>query len=208
MTQWLRPLATIGGLAALLSLLVRSSRHFPVPTSAELRFADPAMVATGLLRLLAIGLTAYLLATMVIAVVARLSGSVRLIHLSVLITPEVLRRVAGVALSASLATSATPAHADDDIPILRRPMATTTVPELSTSAAPAAAVTASTALLYTVRPGDSFWSIAERHCAPTSAAADLHRYWTTLVDLNRNRLIDPGNPDLISPGQELELPEN
>jgi nucleoid-associated protein YgaU len=32
------------------------------------------------------------------------------------------------------------------------------------------------------------------------------RYWRRLIDANRDRLVDPGNPDLLLPGQELVLP--
>jgi hypothetical protein len=32
------------------------------------------------------------------------------------------------------------------------------------------------------------------------------RYWRRLIDTNRDRLVDPGNPDLLVPGQELVLP--
>ena len=32
-------------------------------------------------------------------------------------------------------------------------------------------------------------------------------YWWRLVEANRGRLLDPGNPDLLVPGQELVLPD-
>jgi hypothetical protein len=60
---------------------------------------------------------------------------------------------------------------------------------------------------YAVRPGDSFWSIAERVEAgrlgrrPTDA--ETGRYWQTLVAANRHRV---SNPDLIFPGQVVDLP--
>jgi nucleoid-associated protein YgaU len=52
-----------------------------------------------------------------------------------------------------------------------------------------------------VRPGDSFWSIAE-----DEAEGDVASYWRALIDANRDRLVDPGNPDLLYPEQVLRLP--
>jgi nucleoid-associated protein YgaU len=52
-----------------------------------------------------------------------------------------------------------------------------------------------------VRPGDSFWSIAEEE-----ADGDVVSYWRALIDANRDRLVDPGNPDLLYPEQVLRLP--
>ena len=62
----------------------------------------------------------------------------------------------------------------------------------------------------TVAPGDNLWVIAER-----SLAGALHRhpsihetapYWLQVVDANRSRLTDPGNPDLVLPGQVIAMP--
>jgi hypothetical protein len=53
-----------------------------------------------------------------------------------------------------------------------------------------------------VRPGDSFWSIAEDHADRTDVAA----YWRDLIAANRDRLVDRSNPDLLYPAQVLRLP--
>jgi nucleoid-associated protein YgaU len=62
---------------------------------------------------------------------------------------------------------------------------------------------------WTVAPGDSFWSIAHEVVAERSAGAaaegEVLRYWRTLVDANRHRLVG-GDPDVIFPGQRLVLP--
>lgn len=64
--------------------------------------------------------------------------------------------------------------------------------------------------VHVVEPGEYFWSIAE--AVFTSSGIDhpdemeLSRYWLSLIDANRARLVDPGNPDLIMPGQNLVLP--
>ena len=64
--------------------------------------------------------------------------------------------------------------------------------------------------VWVVAPGDSLWSIAED---VTSSAAgtppserDLSRYWRRLVQANRANLVDPDNPDLLLPGQQIVVP--
>ena len=61
-----------------------------------------------------------------------------------------------------------------------------------------------------VEPGHSFWSIAEGvlaeawHRPPTDG--EVVPYWRTLIEANRDRLRDPGNPHLLFPGQVLVVP--
>lgn len=63
---------------------------------------------------------------------------------------------------------------------------------------------------WTVAPGESLWTIAEElladswRRAPSDAETDP--YWRLLVERNRARLADPGDADLIHPGQVLEVP--
>ena len=57
-----------------------------------------------------------------------------------------------------------------------------------------------------VAPGDSFWSLAVEAVAASSRPATVDAYWRRLVELNRPRLVDPANPDLLYPGQVLVLP--
>ena len=63
---------------------------------------------------------------------------------------------------------------------------------------------------WVVGPGDSLWSIAEDVLASPGGdppgERDVGRYWRRLIDANRAGLVDPGNPDLLLPGQELVLP--
>jgi LysM domain len=81
------------------------------------------------------------------------------------------------------------------------------------SRSPPARATLDTAAVppsWTVEAGDSFWSIAAETVAPTGNASNDRRvigYWRRLVEANRGRLLDPGNPDLLVPGQELVLPD-
>lgn len=62
---------------------------------------------------------------------------------------------------------------------------------------------------WTVGPGDHLWSIAEAVVTAHDATAserEVARYWRLLVDANRRMLVDPDDPDLILPGQVVELP--
>ena len=89
----------------------------------------------------------------------------------------------------------------------------TTAPELPptdvavTVTVPVEVVDSSTWL---VQPGDHLWSIAERTLAGAWARsvsdAEVAPYWRDLIELNRARLADPSNPDLIFPGQTFVLP--
>lgn len=59
-------------------------------------------------------------------------------------------------------------------------------------------------------PGDHLWSIAAETIADELAddptEDQITRYWLAVVEVNRDRLVDPANPDLILPGQEFVLP--
>ncbi len=57
-----------------------------------------------------------------------------------------------------------------------------------------------------VRPGDNFWAIARQTIDDIDPRPDLTAHWLALIELNRDRLPDPGNPDLIVPGMVLRLP--
>jgi len=57
---------------------------------------------------------------------------------------------------------------------------------------------------WVVKPGEHFWSIARS--TRDRAAGSLHDHWLALIELNRDRLPDPCNPDLVHPGTELLLP--
>jgi len=64
---------------------------------------------------------------------------------------------------------------------------------------------------HTVAVGDSFWSIAEHQVTirlgRTPTDADVLEPWLALIDANRDRLLDPDDPDLLHPGQILRLPD-
>jgi hypothetical protein len=111
-------------------------------------------------------------------------------------------------LAPALAPSPTlpPISAPADAPTMQSP-APVTMRALDPMAPPAAGSPGST---WVVAPGDTLWHVAERVVAdrtgrraePTDTLAELDR----LVAANADRLVVPGNPDLVFPGQELRLP--
>lgn len=65
---------------------------------------------------------------------------------------------------------------------------------------------------YVVRPGDNLWTIAEQQLAKATGRpvhdlnpGEVRSYWLRVVDAN-NDLIRSKNPDLIRPGEQLDLP--
>lgn len=63
--------------------------------------------------------------------------------------------------------------------------------------------------IWTVEPGDSFWTIAASHLAEVrgepGSDAEIARYWRSLVDANSDILVVPGNVDLLFAGQVVTL---
>ena len=74
---------------------------------------------------------------------------------------------------------------------------------------PARRRTATGPVTYTVASGDRLWSIARRRlAAATDGQPDqgaVARYWLRVVDANRHH-IRSGDPDLIFPGEVIDLP--
>jgi hypothetical protein len=64
--------------------------------------------------------------------------------------------------------------------------------------------------LVTLVEGDHLWAVAERHLAGLHGGdvSDevVGDYWRRLIDVNRGRLVDPDDPDLVFPGQRFVLP--
>jgi hypothetical protein len=59
-------------------------------------------------------------------------------------------------------------------------------------------------------PGDHLWHVAESALATSwgraPSDAEVAPYWEQVIEANRERLVDPGNPDLILPGQGIVVP--
>lgn len=62
----------------------------------------------------------------------------------------------------------------------------------------------------TLEAGDHLWEVAEAavgaHLGRAASVAEVRPYWQSLVDLNRDVLVDPANPSLVFAGQVLRLP--
>ena len=93
------------------------------------------------------------------------------------------------------------------------PIAPSPAPPPATAPSPEPAPSASTVgASYVVGPGDSLWSIAATHLARRTGRApadvadvEVAPYWVAVVAANRDRL-QSGDPNLIYPGEALELP--
>ncbi len=61
-----------------------------------------------------------------------------------------------------------------------------------------------------VEPGDNFWSLAEAQLAAATGEeptdVETAPYWQDMIEANEDRLVQPGNPNLIVPGQALCIP--
>lgn len=96
----------------------------------------------------------------------------------------------------------------------RPPSSTTTSSVAPQSIAPAATVPEEPEepeeKEHTVVEGDNFWRIAEarvqQRIGRAPSDAEVRDYWLELIELNASQLVEPGNPNLLLPGQVLALP--
>lgn len=77
---------------------------------------------------------------------------------------------------------------------VRVPVAVSSAPETPGSAA-----------TIVVSKGDHLWKISARHLGPDADDANITPYWVEVVEVNTPRLRS-GDPDLIFPGEVVELP--
>ncbi len=56
-----------------------------------------------------------------------------------------------------------------------------------------------------VETGDHLWLISARHLGEDATSGDIAPYWRQVVDVNTPRLRS-GDPNLIYPGEVVELP--
>jgi hypothetical protein len=194
---------------------------------------SPTMLAFCALRLAAMGLAGYLLATTLAGLVARMVGraqwSAAVDAISPLLVRRLLQGAAGLTVAATVTTTqaaawaapGVPAGPASSTPIMRRlppdpPTTTATAPPAPTPPAPAPPPPATAAsaearpATWVIRPGDNLWSVAEatlvRVWGRVPSDAEVDDYWTRLIAVNRVRLAHGDDPDLVFPGQVFELP--
>ncbi|MDZ4826681.1 MAG: hypothetical protein SGJ13_09495 [Actinomycetota bacterium] len=123
-------------------------------------------------------------------------------------SPAVVRRLAGVACSASVVLAPQVAHAADrppvavvvaDEPVVRAPHAE------PTPAPTAPPVPVPAARTHVVQSGENLWQIARAELGATADTQAVTRYWHAVIDANRTTLRS-GNPSLIFPGEAVVLP--
>ncbi|MGH8933573.1 MAG: LysM peptidoglycan-binding domain-containing protein [Egibacteraceae bacterium] len=198
------------------------------------RGREPLSVAFAILRLVGLAVAWYLLGVTTIGILARVLRWVRLVELADILTVawvrNLLQSALGLGLATAAVTGATLGHRPVEMdrpratiaaavptssmqfesevePEVARPLPPALVPD---SLAPVLGAPQSSADTYLVKPGDHFWTIAEQVLAQSWGRAvtedEIMPFWQQLVEVNRSGLIDPGNPDLILPGQYLTIP--
>jgi hypothetical protein len=207
----MRPWAGVGralGWFAALGLARMYFESLPAPTGPA---AEPETLALLLVRLLAQAVWWYLVAVTAVTSLAHVLGLVRGRRVRSLPLPggaSILRVLTGLGLGLSAVASAEPVSAQPSPPILQREPID--VPPSPPPPEPVPPPPAEHPATHTVVAGESFWSIAEGEVArrlgrpPTDP--DVAPYWLRLIDANRDRLVDPAEPDLLHPGQTLLLP--
>lgn len=223
------------GLLALVAVLLPVGGALAAPPLDPARWGDwlAARTAEGaafaVLRVVALGLAGYLLLATALAVALRLGDAGRLLTVADVVTLPFVRGIVQAGLGVGLAgasvaavgagtgtvhrptaaevalvsteTAPDPGPVDAPPPVLRR--IDVVAPEPETIAVP-------DALTWTVAPGDHLWAVATRVLADAwgrqPAEAEIVPFWEAVVEVNRAGLPDPGNPDLLFPGQVLTLP--
>lgn len=244
----------------------------PHDISAWIDTTDPAAIAIGIVRLIAITLDVYLLATSLLSMIASLVRGERMLRwtesISLPAVTRLARHVVGASIVSALAMPA-PAIANDfgvdsttaELPTLRHllpsdpgPIHTldsTPRPSVSHSdaddprhriasegshdagSAPSRVGPANTSTsldltdpdaqspsgtidldkntrVHHVAPGENLWIIAHdemrSQLGREPSEDELVDYWQILISHNQQRLVQPDNPDLVYPGQAIEVP--
>ncbi len=127
-------------------------------------------------------------------------------------TPVMVLVGSAAASAASSPTSTVPSPP----PTMRRVGPATTRAPVPTIAPTTTVITTTTATqppratTWTIKRGEHLWFVAEtaltEQLGRAPSTAETTGYWQRLIDANRDRLVDPANPDLVFTGQELLLP--
>jgi hypothetical protein len=123
----------------------------------------------------------------------------------------------GAAPQPAAVADAAPASPPDDVPptmVRLDPPSTAGAAGVPRDAPPPAPgpsdIPGAASLRVRVEPGDHLWGIAASRLrlalGEEPDTEQVRPYWAALVEANRDRLVDPDDPDLLLPGQELVLP--
>lgn len=184
---------------------------------------DAVTFVIALVRLVALGFSAYLLVLATMSGIVRWLALPRAVRVVDRLTLPFLRVVlSGAATLGVFATPPTPSPFPGPVTTVpAAPPAVVAQPQgddqatlhlLPAEESSVADVTppASSADTWTVEPGESFWVIARSHLAATRGSTIDDRavdaYWRRLIEANRDRLANPDDPNLLFADQELVLP--
>lgn len=191
----------------------------------------PVEAGFAVLRLVVVVLAAHLLLATLVAVAARLSRGGRVVESLDAFSSAWLRHIVEMALGAGL-VGVPLGLVDPGGPVVRRAITPDLLAVVTTGDEPPAAddhragepdpvpptmqrinppehVAAATSEVV-IGAGDHLWSVAERALAAAwgrpPVDAEVAPFWEQVVEVNRPRLADPANPDLLFVGQVVTLP--
>jgi len=235
-TRWFRALAVMAGISALIAALHYAARfdlRGPDGLDSIGEWTnDPIRVIATVARWMALIMSYYLLVIVAATATATTSSRQRWIDRMI---PERSAALVGLLLGLSAVVvplnehmssphHETPMSAALTLTRASDPLQLTSIPtpESALDPVPTLAATdeASAAVangvdatdLWLVESGDHFWSIAEETLADHLGRDDLKDdevalYWRQLIAANEDRLVEPGNPDLLLPGQQIVVPD-
>ncbi len=199
-----------------------SPRRWPAWAEA----AGPSDALAAALRLVGLGLGWYLAGATAVGLLARATGWVRPGRLAARALPLLAPVLLGSGGSLTLSAADLPGGlAVADGPVLdaggtseapatpgaaaSEPPPTATLERIDFELAPLPQPTPALDQ-WEIRAGDHLWLVAREVLIDVSGVEpcerEIARYWRRLIDHNRDRLVVPDNPDLVYPGQVLELP--
>ena len=214
-------LMVVGTSAAVVLTVLGSRVAVPLPAPDDLRrwldTTDPAAILSGLGRGFALALAALVIGLGSLHVLAALAPSPQVRHWVARVTPRTFQLVVGLSVTAPVG----PVGADEEP---APPTPTVVMVDVTPADGPSPATTESVTMTHLdgrrqtpatdtewrVEPGDHLWGIAEEtltdHLGRSPTDVEIEPYWRRLIAANRDRLVNPGDADLILPGQVFVLP--
>ncbi len=178
--------------------------------------ADPYTLALTVMTVTAVAAGIYLGLISVLAVLTLLFRAQKLRRLLLAVTPDRIGRyAAGIALMGGISPAYAQSAAGETLPA--QSVTDTAATDVTTfierlGLGPVASVLepeSAVDMAYTVVAGDSFWQIAKRQVEAHDATAPVRAvavYWLELIETNLDELVVAGDPNLLLPGQVLQLP--